>query len=72
MIKYIQNLSQRCQCCDSYKMNAPFYEWHSEVTKKLIGIICKKCAVREVFGTKYKQNPSYKKWIEEENGRSKM
>tara|TARA_R100000808_G_scaffold710_1_gene3425 strand:+ start:894 stop:1055 length:162 start_codon:yes stop_codon:yes gene_type:complete len=53
-------------------MNAPFYEWHSEITKKFIGVICKKCAVRELFGTKYKQNPSYKKWIEEENGRSKM
>ena len=72
MIKYTGNLSQRCQCCDSYKMNAPFYEWHSEVTKKFIGIICKKCAVRELFGSKYKYNPRYKKWMEKENERRKM
>ena len=69
MIKYMRNLSQRCQCCDSYKMNAPFYEWFSEVTYSFIGIICRKCAVRELFGSKYKQNPNYKKWIKEENER---
>ena len=67
MIKYIKKFSQRCQCCDTYKMNAPFYEWHSEMTHKLIGIICRKCAVRELFGTKYKQNKRYHKWLEEEN-----
>ena len=66
MIKYIGKFSQRCQCCDSYKMSAPFYEWHSDIMNKLIGIICKKCAVRELFGTKYRQNPSYKKWMEEQ------
>ena len=69
MIKYTGNFSQRCQCCDSYKMNAPFYEWYSLTTKSFIGVICRKCAVRELFGSKYKQNANYKKWIEEENGR---
>ena len=69
MIKYMRNLSQRCQCCDSYKMKAPFYEWYSLTTKSFIGVICRKCAVRELFGSKYKQNANYKKWIEEENGR---
>ena len=49
-------------------MSAPFYEWHSLVeVGKLIGIICRKCAIRELFGTKYKQNPNYKKWLDEEH-----
>ena len=69
MIKYIGNFSQRCQCCNDYKMKAPFYEWFSLITKSFIGIICRKCAVRELFGSKYKHSASYKKWIEEENGR---
>ncbi len=69
MIKYTGNLSQRCQCCDSYKMNAPFYEWYSLVTKSFIGVICRKCAVRELFGSKYKHSQEYKEWIEKEKQR---
>ena len=69
MIKYMRNFSQRCQCCNKYKANAPFYEWFSEVTCKVIGIICRKCAVRELFGSKYKQNTRYHRWIKEENER---
>ena len=69
MIKYTGNLSQRCQCCDSYKMNATFYEWYSLVTKSFIGVICRKCAVRELFGSKYKQSQEYKEWIEKEKQR---
>ena len=69
MIKYTGNLSQRCQCCDSYKMNAPFYEWYSLVTKSFIGVSCRKCAVRELFGSKYKQSQEYKEWIEKEKQR---
>ena len=67
MIKYMENLSQRCQCCDNYKMNAPFYEWHSEITKNFLGIICRRCAIRELFGSKFSNNPRYKKWTEEGN-----
>ena len=47
-------------------MNTPFYEWRSFFDKELIGLICKKCAVREMFGSKYKQNSSYKRWLEKE------
>ena len=67
MIKFIKKLSQRCQCCNDYKMNAAFYEWHSGITFRFIGLICRKCAVRELFGSKYKDNPSYKRWVEEGN-----
>ena len=50
-------------------MNAPFYEWFSEITNSFIGMICRKCAVRELFGIKYKQNPRYERWIEKEKQR---
>jgi len=69
MIKYMKNLSQRCRCCDAYKMNAPFYEWHSEITYNFLGLICRKCAVREMFGSKYRQNKAYIEWIEKEKQR---
>ena len=72
MIKYTGNLSQRCQCCDDYKIKAPFYECYSDIRGKLIGIICRKCAVRELFGSKYKQNPRYHRWLEKENDLRKM
>ena len=72
MINYMKNLSQRCQCCDKYKVHAPFYEGHSDIMKKFIGLICRKCAVRELFGTKYKQNKKYYRWLEEQNDLQKM
>ena len=49
-----------CKSCGKiYKGN--FYEWTGMITKSK-GIICEKCAIRETFGTKYKQNRRYKKW----------
>ena len=72
MIKYIKNLSQRCQCCDKYKINAPFYEWHSLITYKFIGLICRKCAIRELFGSKYRQSKAYEEWIEKEKERNNV
>ena len=47
-------------------MNAPFYEWHSEITYNFLVLICRKCAVREMFGSNYNNNPRYKKWKEKE------
>jgi len=34
------------------------------VTKEFIGTICHKCAVRELFGTNFKANKRYKRWLE--------
>ena len=53
-------------------MNAPFYEWHSEVTHRFIGVICRKCAVRELFGSKYKDNERYKEWVKKQKDLRKM
>jgi len=34
------------------------------VTKEFIGTICHKCAVRELFGTNFKANKRYHRWLE--------
>tara|TARA_R100000808_G_C2092187_1_gene112171 strand:+ start:148 stop:357 length:210 start_codon:yes stop_codon:yes gene_type:complete len=41
-----------------------FYEWTGMITKNNLGIICEKCALKESFGNKYKQNRRYKKWLQ--------
>ena len=66
MIVYTNRLSQKCQCCSDYKINAPFYEWYTFLHREYIGLICKKCAARELFGSKYKTNKKYKEWLKKE------
>ena len=55
-----------CEMCGQYKMKAPFYKWKSILTD-LKKIICHRCAMREYFGTNYKQNKRYQKWSEDGN-----
>ena len=42
-----------------------FYEWTGMISKDNLGIICEKCALKESFGNKYKQNRRYKKWLQQ-------
>ena len=52
-----------CECCGKiHKGN--FYEWTGTISKSYLGLICEKCALRESFGSKYKQNRRYKKWLQ--------
>ena len=51
-----------CECCGKLHRGM-FYEWISTITKTNLGIICEKCALRESFGSKYKQTRRYKKWL---------
>ena len=39
------------------------YKWTLWFGDKSL-MICKKCAIREAFGTKYKQNKRYIQWME--------
>ena len=55
----------RCECCGAYKYNAPNFEWYSLFDDRFLGIVCQKCAVREMFGSNYKNNKRYKRWIKE-------
>ena len=56
------NETRRCTCCGTQKMRAPFYDWTSVITKEHVGVICQKCAIREAFGTKYKNDKKYLEW----------
>ncbi len=63
-MKCVGKKSLKCKCCCEWKYHAPFYEWYSMVTKEFIGTICHKCAVRELFGTNFKANKRYHRWLE--------
>ena len=63
-MKCVGKKSLKCKCCCEWKYHAPFYEWYSMVTKEFIGNICHKCYVRELFGTNFKANKRYKRWLE--------
>jgi|TARA_R100001082_G_scaffold95684_1_gene62977 hypothetical protein len=51
-----------CDCCGKVHRGL-FYEWTGMITGNNLGLICEKCALRESFGSKYKQNRRYKKWL---------
>ena len=60
--------TRKCESCGNYKKNAIFYilKPHAAIIKLLPNpenkTVCKACAVREEFGTKYRQNRRYKEW----------
>jgi len=60
--------SRKCDLCGVYKNRTVFYllKPHPAIIKLLVRIInkivCKHCAMREEFGSKYKQNKRYKEW----------
>ena len=64
-MKCVGKKSLKCECCLDWKYNAPFYEWTSIVDDRFIGTICHKCAIRELFGTNYRRNKRYERWLEE-------
>ena len=66
-MKFIGRKSIKCNCCGGYKYNAPTFEWYSLFDDRLLGTICQKCAVRETFGSNYKNSKRYKEWKKEKN-----
>ena len=64
-IEYIGKRSKICDCCKDYRMSGRFFSWVSLISDNFLGEICYKCARRELFGTKWKNNIGYEKWIEE-------
>jgi len=59
-----------CEVCDTHKKNAQWFKLfpHPAIIKLLINIkertVCNSCAMREEFGSKYRQHPRYKEWID--------
>ena len=67
-MKFYGRQDLKCECCGVSKWNAPTYIWRTIITDKKLKV-CKSCALREAFGSKYKQNKQYLQWRErEENG----
>tara|TARA_B100001094_G_C18168156_1_gene793422 strand:- start:1749 stop:1970 length:222 start_codon:yes stop_codon:yes gene_type:complete len=62
-MKFVFKGSFKCECCKSYKMGGEQYKWILFYSKKEL-LICKKCALREAFGTDYKKNKKYIQWME--------
>ena len=62
--------TRKCELCGVRKVNAIFYllSPHPAIIKLLANpenrIVCKVCAMRETFGSKYKQSKKYKDYIE--------
>ena len=52
---------ERCIQCDNIK-TSKFYEWTGFIGKEDLGFVCEKCAIKHVFGSKFKQNKRYKRW----------
>ena len=52
----------KCECCGDYKMGGEIFKWITPMTKRTLRV-CKKCAIRETFGNKYKINNSYQQWV---------
>jgi hypothetical protein len=66
MTEHMKPVGKGNSICDSCGKvhRGMFYEWTGMITKDNLGIICEKCALRESFGNKYKQNRRYKKWLQ--------
>ena len=59
-----------CEVCGVRKKNAPYFKLspHPAIIKLLNNFkertVCNSCAMREEFGSKYRQHPRYKEWID--------
>ena len=60
----------KCESCGVNKKHAPYFKLlpHPAIIKLLNNYeertVCNTCAMREEFGSSYKQHPRYKEWIE--------
>ena len=60
----------KCEVCFVKKKHAPYFKLlpHPAIIKLLNTFeertVCKSCAMREEFGSKYRQHPRYKEWVE--------
>ena len=64
-MRYVGKKNLQCDCCGAHKYNAPAFDWDSMFDGRFLGTICQKCAIRELFGTNYRNNNRYKEWIKE-------
>ena len=59
----------KCESCGVNKKHAPYFKLlpHPAIIKLLNNYeertVCNTCAMREEFGSNYRQHPRYKEWI---------
>ena len=63
-MKLIGKEGRECESCKEYYYNY-FFKWYSFLDKEYLCTICFKCARRELFGSKFKHNKKYYKWLKE-------
>ena len=60
----------KCELCFKDKKNAPYFKLlpHPAIVKLLVDkeerTVCNLCAMKEEFGSNYRQNRRYRDWIE--------
>ena len=60
----------KCESCGVNKKHAPYFKLlpHPAIIKLLNNYeertVCNTCAMREEFGSNYRQHPRYKEWID--------
>ena len=64
-VRLIGKDTKRCECCGKYGYHTYFFKWYSSVTDDYLCTICFKCAKRELFGSRLRNNERYIKWLEE-------
>ena len=57
-----KNIEYCVACGRQEKIN--HFDWTSLITNSYLGIICEKCAVKEVWGNKFRTNKRYQEWQE--------
>ena len=62
----------KCEMCGTLKKYAPLFFYVGQKAVKTLCDpirmkVCQHCAMREEFGSKYKQNKGYKRWIENQS-----
>jgi len=62
----------KCSMCGAQKTKSTLYRYSGHKAVRDLKpplpstfIICEKCAMKEEFGTKWKQNKRYKRWVKE-------
>ena len=63
----IKHVDYMVGVCNHYCRNEPrkanFYDWFGYLDGRFIKRMCEKCALRERWGYRYKQQKGYKRWV---------
>ena len=55
----------KCGSCDRFKVGKPRFKWIGTMNDSKL-LICRDCAYREAYGTKFRSRAKKEKWLENE------